>query len=325
MGVGFGPVTALEGIDLSVGAGEIVAVSGEPGAGKTALVRCIGGDLQPSSGAIRVGGSLLSSGLRAAERQGVAVVWQNVSLCETLDVAGNLLLGQETRGQVLSTKRFYERARHILDELDIPIENMTQEAGTLSGGQRGMLALAMALLRRPRVLVLDEPTAAMGVSEAVRVERLLERVRQSGVAILLATRDVGQMFRIAGRVVVLRHGCVVAELEPQDSHPDDVAAVLAGGTVDGSARRQLTRLHGLADSLAVADPSSGLSLIISALAAALNLDRSRIDVVRANATASSAERVIVDGQTWLVPVVGPGGTTAIDHDRARFFRATNAR
>lgn len=304
-------MTALEGIDLSVDAGAIVAVSGEPGAGKTALVRCIGGDLQPSSGTIRVGGSLISSSLRAAERQGIAVVWQEVSLCETLDVAGNLLLGQETRGQVLSTKRFYERARQILDEFAIPLDDVMQRAGTLSGGQRGLLALAMALLRQPRVLVLDEPTAAMGVSEAAHLERLLERVRQSGVAMLVATRDVDQMFRIASRIVVLRHGRIVAEIEPQDSHPDDVAAVLAGGTVDGSARRQLTRLHGLADSLAVADPSSGLSLIISALAAALNLDRGRIDVVRANATVASADRVIVDGQTWLVPVVAPGGTSAM--------------
>lgn len=311
MGVGFGPVTALEGIDLSVSSGEIVAVSGEPGAGKTALVRCIGGDLQPTSGTIRVGGSLLSGSLRAAERHGVAVVWQEISLCETLDVAGNLLLGQETRGQVLSTKRFYERAAQMLAEFEIPIEDITQRAGTLSGGQRGLLALAMALLRNPRVLVLDEPTAAMGGSEAAQLERLLERIRQHGVAVLLATRDVGQMFRIASRIVVLRDGHVVAEIQPHDSHPDDVAALLAGGTIDGSARRQLIRLHGLADNLAVSDPSSGLALIISALAAALNLDRSRIDVVRANATVASAERVIVDGQTWLAPVVGPGGTSAM--------------
>jgi len=315
VGVGFGPVTALEGVDLSVGAGELVALTGEPGAGKTALLRCIGGDLQPSTGTIRVGGSLLSSSLRSAERQGVAVVWQDVSLCETLDVAGNLLLGQETRSQILSTKRFYERAAQILEEFEIPITNVTQRAGTLTGGQRGLLALAMALLREPRVLVLDEPTAAMGVSEAAHLERLLERIRQSGVAVLLATRDVGQMFRLAGRVVVLRHGRVVAEIQPQDSHPDDIAALLAGGTVDGSARRQLTRLHGLADSLAVADPSSGLSLIVSALAAALGLDRSHIDVVRADASARSAERVIVDGRTWLVPVVGPGVTSAITIQR----------
>ncbi len=111
LGVSFGSVMALEGIDLSVGAGEIVAVCGEPGAGKTALVRCIGGDLPPSTGTISIGGQPLGGTLRAAERQGVAVVWQDITLCETLDVAGNLLLGQETRGQMFSSKHFYEQAR----------------------------------------------------------------------------------------------------------------------------------------------------------------------------------------------------------------------
>ncbi|MGH2860549.1 MAG: ATP-binding cassette domain-containing protein [Solirubrobacteraceae bacterium] len=311
LGVSFGSVTALDGIDLSVGAGEIVAVTGEPGAGKTALVRCIGGDLPATTGTIRIGGQHVGGTLRAAERQGVAVVWQEVSLCETLDVAGNLLLGQETRAQVASTKRFYERASQTLDEFEIPIEDVTQRAGTLSGGQRGLLALAMALLRGPRVLVLDEPTAAMGVSEAAQLEHLLERVRQDGVAVLLATRDVGQMFRLANRIVVLRQGRVVAAIQPQASHPDDIAALLAGGTVDGSARRQLTRLHGLADSLAVADPSSGLALIISALAAALNLDRGRIAVIRADSAPALAERVITTDDSWLAPVVGPGATSAL--------------
>jgi signal transduction histidine kinase len=309
--VSFGSVMALEGIDMRVMPGEIVAVSGEPGAGKTALVRCIGGDLPPSEGTIKIDGQHPGGTLRAAERQGIAVVWQEISLCETLDVAGNLLLGQETRGQMFSSKRFYDQARALLNELEIPIGNVMQRADTLSGGQRGLLALAMALIRQPRLLVLDEPTAAMGVSETAEFERQLERIRQNGTAIVLATRDVGQMFRVAGRVAVLRHGRVVTEIKPQDSHPDDVAALLAGGTVDGSARRQLTRLHGLADSLAVADPSSGLSLIISSLAAALNLDRGQIDVIRADSAPSLAERVIVTDDSWLVPVVGTGTTSAL--------------
>jgi signal transduction histidine kinase len=311
LGVSFGAVTALEQVDLSVASGEIVAACGEPGAGKTALVRCIAGDLPPSAGTVRVASQHLGGTLRAAERQGIAVVWQEITLCETLDVAGNLLLGQETRGQMFSSKRLYEQARALLDALGIPIENVMQRADTLSSGQRGLLALAMALIRQPRVLLLDEPTAAMGISETAEFERQLERIRSSGVAVLLATRDVGQMFRLADRVVVLRHGRVVTEIRPQDSHPDDVAALLAGGTVDGSARRQLTRLHGLADSLAVADPSSGLALIISALAAALNLERSQIDVVRADSAPSLAERVIVTDNSWLVPVVGTGTTSAL--------------
>ncbi len=311
LGVEFGSVTAIEGIDLRVSGGEIVAVTGEPGAGKTALLRCICGDLTPTAGAIRIGSQPLASGLRAAERQGVAVVWQDVTLCETLDVAGNLLLGHETREQTLSPTRLYEHAREVLADLGIPIANVMQQASALSSGQRGLLALAMALIRGPRVLLLDEPTAAMGVSETATFEGLLERARSSGVALLLATRDVGQMFRLASRVLVLRHGRVVAEIEPQDSHPDDVAALLAGGTVDGSARRQLTRLHGLADNLAVADPSSGLTLIASALAAALGVDRGRVDVIRAESAPASTERVIVAERTWLVPVVGPGGTSAV--------------
>jgi signal transduction histidine kinase/ABC-type multidrug transport system ATPase subunit len=309
--VNFGSVSALENVDLRVKPGEIVAVSGEPGAGKTALVRCVAGDLAPSSGTITIDGVPLGGGLRAAERQGVAVVWQEIALCETLDVAGNLLLGRETPVQALSSKRFYARAAQILQELDIEIHDATRLVSTLSSGERGLLAMAMALVNRPRLLVLDEPTAALGVAETTEVERLIERLGQSGIGVLLATRDIGQMFRIADRIVVLRHGRFVTEIAPQESHPDDVAALLAGGTVDGSARRQLTRLHGLADSLAVSEPSSGLALIIAALAAALGVDRARIDVIRADPMPASADRVIVAGETWLVPVVGPAGASAM--------------
>jgi signal transduction histidine kinase/ABC-type multidrug transport system ATPase subunit len=311
IGVSFGSVSALEDIDLRVQAGEIVALSGEPGAGKTALVRCVGGDLAPSDGTITLDGMPLGSGLRAAERQGISVVWQEIALCETLDVAGNLLLGRETPAQVLSSKRFYARAGEILEDLGIEIHDCTRLVSTLSGGERSLLALAMALVARPRLLVLDEPTASLGVAETTQVERLLERLARSGVGVLLATRDVGQMFRVAGRIVLLRHGRIVAEIHPQESHPDDVAALLAGGTVDGSARRQLTRLHGLADSLAVADPSSGLAMIAAALAAALGVDRGGVDVIQADAMPASADRVIVAGQNWLVPVIGSGGTSAV--------------
>ncbi|WP_249020792.1 ATP-binding cassette domain-containing protein [Conexibacter sp. S30A1] len=311
LAVGFGEEQTLERVDLRVNAGEIVALAGEPGAGKTALVRCLSGDLQPSSGTIRVDGRVLSTGLRAAEHHGIAVVWQDLALCETLDVAGNLLLGLESSAQTLSTNRFYARAAGILADLGLTSLAVAAPASSLSGSQRGLLALAMALARAPRILLLDEPTAAMGASETAELEQLLARKRDEGLAVLLATRDIDQMFRLADRIVVLRQGRTQDELDPQDSHPDDVAALLAGGSVDGSARRQLIRLHGLADSLAVADPSSGLALIVSALAAALNLERSSISVVRADTAQTPAERVIVDGPNWLVPVTGPAGTSAL--------------
>jgi signal transduction histidine kinase len=304
-------VTALQGVDLEVRSGEMVAVTGEPGAGKTALVRCLSGDLAPSSGVITLGGEPLGRDLRATERQGVAVVWQELQLCETLDVAGNLLLGREPRRHVLSRKRLNLKAAEALEEFEVPLGDVTRPVASLTVGERGLLALATAFLRRPRLLVLDEPTAALGVAETAHVERLLERLRATGTAIVLASRDLGQMFRIADRIVVLRHGRVVAQLDPSSSHPDDVVALVAGSNVDRSARRQLMRLHGLADSLAVSDPSSGLTLIIVALAAALNIDRARIDVIRAESTAMSSDRVIVSGNNWLVPVAGPAGVGAV--------------
>jgi len=309
--VSFGSLAALTDVSLSVGAGEIVVLCGEPGAGKTALVRCVAGDVAPSSGSVRVGGTALGVGLRAAERQGVAVVWQDLALCETLDVAGNLLLGRETRRQLASPSRFHARAAEALRELDIPIHDTTQAVGTLSNGQRRLLTLGTALMRRPRLLVLDEPTASLGQLETDEVERLLTRARLAGIAVLLASRDIPQMFRLADRIVVLRHGRAVAQLLPHESHPDDAAALLSGGTVGGSARRQLIRLHGLADSLALSEPSSGLTLIVSALSAALGVDRSRIDVVSAPTATPPNESVIVNGATWLVPIVGPGGASAV--------------
>ncbi len=263
--------------------------------------------------------------LRSAERGGVAVVWQDIALCETLDVAGNLLLGRETRLQMLSDKRFHARAAAILEQLDVPIPDTTQIVATLSSAQRGLLALALALIREPRLLVLDEPAATLGLAETATLERLLERSRCNGAGVLVATRDIGQMFRIADRVVVLRHGRAVAQIEPQDSHPDDVAVLLAGGTVDSSARRQLTRLHGLADSLAVAEPSSGLTLIVSALAAALGVDRDRIDVIerspdRIKRRAGDRRRPHLAGAGYR-----PRRHQRRDYDRPRRRRRTNTR
>jgi signal transduction histidine kinase len=307
--VGFGSTTALEAIDLTVAAGELVVLSGEPGAGKTALIRSVAGDLPPASGHIHVGGRPLTDGAQAAERLGVAVVWQELALCDNLDVASNLLLGRETRRLMQSAGRFHAAAGAMLDELGIELPDTGALVGTLPGGQRRLLALAMALSRNPRVLLLDEPTAALGVAETRQLESLVRTLCDRGVAVLLATRDIGQMFRVADRVVVLRKGRVVATLDPGNSHPDDVAALLAGQRPDASARQQLTRLHGLADSLALADPASGLSLIVAALAAALGVERADVQIAAAKETTSGG-RVAADAGLWTVPVHVGGGSAA---------------
>jgi signal transduction histidine kinase len=155
----------------------------------------------------------------------------------------------------------------------VPLHDTTRSVASLSGGQRQLVAVARAVAMAPKVLLLDEPTAALGVQMSVQVEDLITRLRDSGTAILLACHDIDQMFRLADRIVVLRHGRVAAEVMPAEVHPDDVVALLSGQELDSSARRQLTRLHGLTDRLVSADPSSSLSLILSALGAALGSER----------------------------------------------------
>ncbi|HEX3751454.1 MAG TPA: ATP-binding cassette domain-containing protein, partial [Streptosporangiaceae bacterium] len=279
LSVRYGMVQALDGVNLTVRPGELIALAGENGAGKTTLVRCIAGDITPTQGEIFVSGRRVAPEPAAAARQGVAVVWQDLALCENLDVAANVLLGRESRRGMFSESRFHRTAAALLDDLKIPIRDTTRRVSALSGGQRQLVAVARAMGRQPRLLALDEPTASLGVMESAQVEDLIAGLREKGTTILLACHDIDQMFRLADRIVVLRQGRIVADLDPVSTHPDDVVALISGQPVDSSARRQLTRLHGLADRLVSADASSSLSLIMSALGAALDSEQLCIHLV----------------------------------------------
>jgi signal transduction histidine kinase/ABC-type multidrug transport system ATPase subunit len=273
LGVRFGSLTALDSIDLTVRAGELVALAGENGAGKSTLVRCIAGDLAPTSGTIVLDGRAVPADPIGAKRRGISVVWQDLSLCENLDVASNVLLGRERRGQLLSGIRMRSDAARIFERLGVPLHDPERSVRSLSGGQRQMVAVARAMVHQPRLLLLDEPTASLGVQESGLVEELIMRVREQGTTVLLACHDTAQMFRLADRIVVLRQGRVIAGVSPSEVHPDDVVALVSGQEVDSSARRQLIRLHGLTGRLVSADPSSSLTLILSALGAALGSER----------------------------------------------------
>jgi signal transduction histidine kinase/ABC-type multidrug transport system ATPase subunit len=271
--VRFGPLTALDGVDLTVRAGELVALAGENGAGKSTLIRCIAGDITPTSGVIALEGRPVPADPQGAKRQGISVVWQDLALCDNLDIASNVMLGRERRRQLLSSMRMRSDAGALLEQLGVPLHDPERSVRSLSGGQRQLVAVARAMAHRPRLLLLDEPTASLGVQESALVEDLIARVRAQGTTVLLACHDISQMFRLADRIAVLRHGRLVAEVAPSEVHPGDVVALLSGQEVDASARRQLTRLHGLTDRLVSADPSSSLSLILSALGAALGSER----------------------------------------------------
>ncbi len=309
LSVSFGGLRALEDVNLSVQTGEFVALAGENGAGKTTLVRCIAGEVVPASGEVFFAGRRMPADQAAAVKQGIAVVWQDLALCDNLDVAANIMLGQERRRLLLSETRFHMAAAELLASLRIPLSDTTRNVRTLPGGQRQLVAVARAMGRKPRLLALDEPTASLGVNEAAQVEELIMRLRQQGTTILLACHDIDQMFRLANRIVVLRQGRIVGEVRTADAHPDDVIALISGRQPVSSARQQLTRLHGLTDRLVSADPSSSLPLILSALGAALGSERLCIHLATDKILYCAASLGFKPGQLdpWSRLPFGPAG------------------
>ncbi len=257
---GYGSTTTLGGIDLEIRRGELVGVTGENGAGKSTLLRCLAGDLTPLAGSVEL-----------APSAGVRLAWQHSALCDNLDIAQNLFLGRERRWRPLSTAPLHRRARSVLTDLDLvdELSPTTDLVGRLSRSRRQLLSIARAAAPGPGLLLLDEPSASLGVADAARVERLVQDLHRGGTSVLLVSRDVEQLFRVADRIVVLRKGRVAGEVDPVSGHPDDIAALVAGQQMDTSAHHQLSRLHALTDRLASADPSSIPVLILSALAAAL--------------------------------------------------------
>ena len=316
--VRFGGLIALDGVHLALRAGEMVALAGENGAGKTTLIRSIAGDVTPVAGSIRVAGQAVPPSPSAAAKLGVRVVWQDLALAENLDVAANVMLGNERRRHLFSDVALHRDTARLLDRLGIPLRDTTRPVRLLSGGQRQMVAVARAMARNPKLLLLDEPTAALGVQEAALVERLITRLRARGTTILLSCHDTELMFRLADRIVVLRHGRVVAEVAPSEVHPDDVVALVSGQAVDSSARRQLTRLHGLTGRLVSSDPSSSLSLILSALGAAIGSERLVIHLLEDGQLVRAASLGVPGSllDAWArLPVGAHGGPAGLAAER----------
>lgn len=232
VGKNFGPVRALRDIDLSVRAGEIVALLGDNGAGKSTLMNIICGSNTPDEGEIRVSGQPMS-GLADAKRLGVGVVYQDLALAPHLSLTENLFLGNELRrGPWLDRKRMHAEARAAIEKLGITtLRDVRLPVGSLSGGQRQVLAVARAMKWASDLILLDEPTAALGPKQVGIVLDSIRVAASHGLGVILVSHDIPNVLKLADRIVVLRHGTIIADLEPAGLSVSDVMTVMVGDEV----------------------------------------------------------------------------------------------
>jgi fructose transport system ATP-binding protein len=240
----FGNVEALRGADFELREGEILAVIGDNGAGKSTLIKCLSGAHTPDAGRIRLHGQdvQLKTPLDA-RALGIETVYQTLAVSPALDIASNLFLGREPRApgiagklfRKLDKKKMREEAARQMNELGImTIQNIDQQVETLSGGQRQGVAVARAAAFGSRVLILDEPTAALGVKESSRVLELIKRVRDNGLPVIIVSHNMPHVFEIADRIHIQRLGRRVAVVTPQTHTMTEVVAIMTGATEAGA-------------------------------------------------------------------------------------------
>ncbi len=239
----FGAVQALADIELDIHAGEVVALVGDNGAGKSTLVKVLAGVHQPTAGTVEFMGKAvtLDSPGRALE-MGIATVFQDLSLCENLDVVSNLFLGHELSPWRLDEVQMEVRAWTLLRELAARIPSVREPVASLSGGQRQTVAIARSLLLDPKIIMLDEPTAALGVAQTAEVLNLIERVRDRGLGVILISHNMEDVRAVADRIVVLRLGRNNGVFTADSSNAELVSAI-TGATENAVSRRQARKLE----------------------------------------------------------------------------------
>ncbi|AKH85407.1 sugar ABC transporter ATP-binding protein [Streptomyces sp. CNQ-509] len=235
----FGAVQALTDVDLEVRAGEVVALVGDNGAGKSTLVKTVAGVHAIDDGRIEWGGRPVRIHKpHDAQDLGIATVYQDLSLCDNLDVVGNLFLGREIRrAGVLDEVEMERRARELLTTLSIRIPSVRIPTASLSGGQRQTVAIARSLLGDPKLVILDEPTAALGVEQTAQVLDLVERLRERDHAVLLISHNMEDVKAVADRVAVLRLGRNNGVFDVATTTQEEIVAAITGATDNAVTRR----------------------------------------------------------------------------------------
>jgi fructose transport system ATP-binding protein len=235
----YGQVRALGGADFELYPGEIAAIIGDNGAGKSTLIKALSGALQPDVGAIELDGEPIH--FRSpldARRAGIETVYQDLAVAPALDIAANIFLGRERRrrGVLGSTLRMLDKramrqeAATHLGDLKIGVQSLTQPVESLSGGQRQGVAVARAAAWARRLVIMDEPTAALGVKETAQVLELILRVRERGLPVILISHDMPHVFRLADRIHIMRLGRRVAVVTPQTHSMTEAVAIMTGAT-----------------------------------------------------------------------------------------------
>ncbi len=210
----FGAVQALEGVDFEVYAGEVVGLVGDNGAGKSTLIKCISGIYQVDAGEIFFEGQKVTlNGPQDAAAMGIETVYQDLALCDNLDVVANLYLGREATGKMpaklkgpLDEVRMEKRSIEVLRSLSVSIPSVRTLIASLSGGQRQSVAVARAVMWNSKVVLLDEPTAALGVVQSKQVKELIRNLRKSGLAVVVISHNLEDVFEVVDRIIVLRLG-----------------------------------------------------------------------------------------------------------------------
>ena len=226
----FGAVQALTQVDFSAYPGEVVALVGDNGAGKSTLVKVISGVGPPSSGEVWWQGNPVHIDKpQSATGMGIATVYQDLALCDNLDVVGNLFLGnEESMATWLAVVDMEKQALDLMRQLSVKIPTVRVPVAALSGGQRQSVSIARSLLGNPKLVILDEPTAALGVAQTAQVLDLVIRLKERGLAVIMISHNLADVFAVADRVVVLRLGKNAGEFVVKDTDTDTIVSAITG-------------------------------------------------------------------------------------------------
>ncbi len=232
----FGPVHVLRDVDFDISAGKVTALVGDNGAGKSTLIKCIAGIYTPDHGDFLFEGKKVEiSGPRDATALGIEIVYQDLALCDNLDIVHNMFLGREKkRGSVLDETSMEAMARKVLDGLSVrTVKSIRQSVSSLSGGQRQTVAIARAVLWNSKIVILDEPTAALGVAQTEQVLNLVRRLADNGLAVVLISHNLNDVFEVADNIAALYLGQMAAQVDKNEVIPRQVIELITTGKSAG--------------------------------------------------------------------------------------------